>query len=420
MSIVSVSELDLFGKPSVQTSIEHTTEKDHYPRSSMIESGPLEFTITKNEYLDLSSTYLHLTASISVGGVTTPTEDDKVAPVNNWVPSLFSHVDVSLNGKMVSSSSNTYAYRAYIETLLTFGKAYKKTFLTNYMWYKDTAGHMNDLRDENVGTTKRSNLTTHGKKVDMIGYIHDDVFRQTRLLPPGVTVKVRFVRATEQFSLISTRTGYKTEISSAILYVMKCKVNPEVSLALANVHKNMYFPIKRVDCKVFTIPAGSLSAFKEGIISGQLPKKIVVGCVRNTAYNGVYNENPFNFEHFNLSNIAVHIDGQSDTVPSLDPDFTNSLYLRCFHSMFGGAGKVNTDEDLDVSRREYDKGYTLYGFNLATDHDQVFEVSKRGSVRIELKFDVALAHTINVIVYAEYENVIQIDPARNVLLDYSN
>ena len=87
----------------------------------------------------------------------------------------------------------------------------------------------------------------------MIGYIHDDVFRQTRLLPPGVTVKVRFVRATEQFSLISTRAGYKTEISSAILYVKKCKVNPEVCLALANVHKknNMYFPIKRVDCKVF-------------------------------------------------------------------------------------------------------------------------------------------------------------------------
>ena len=54
----------------------------------------------------------------------------------------------------------------------------------------------------------------------------------------------------------------------------------------------------------------------------------MVGCVRNTAYNGVYNENPFNFEHFNLSNIAVHIDGQSDTVSSLELDFSNSLYLR--------------------------------------------------------------------------------------------
>ena len=128
---------------------------------------------------------------------------------------------------------------------------------------------------------------------------------------------------------------------------------------------------------MFKISARSLSAFNEGIISGQLPKNIVVGCVRNTAYNGVYNENQFNFEHFNLSNIAVHIDGQSVRVPSLDPEFKSSLELTCFYSIFGSAGKVNTDENLDVPRTDNDKGYALYGFNMATDHDQVFEVSKR-------------------------------------------
>ena len=144
----------------------------------------------------------------------------------------------------------------------------------------------------------------------------------------------------------------------------------------------------------------------------------MIGCVRNKAYNGVYSETPFNFEHFNLSNIGVHIDGQSDTVDSLDPEFTNSLYLRCFHSMLRCTGKVNTNEDLDVFPTEYNKGYILYGFNLATVHDQVFEVSKRGSVRIHLKFVVSLAHTV--IVYEKYENVIQIDSTRNVLLDYSN
>ena len=168
---------------------------------------------------------------------------------------------------------------------------------------------------------------------------------------------------------------------------MQCQPRGVPGVSKRQQKNNMYFPIKRVDCKVFTIPVGSLSAYKECIISGQLPKKIVVGWVRNTAYTGVYNENPFNIKHFNLSNIAVHIDGQSDTVHSLDPDFTNNLYLRCFYSMFGGAGKVNTDEDLNASRTEYDKGYTLYGFNLATNYDQVFDVSKRGNVCIDLKFD---------------------------------
>ena len=138
---------------------------------------------------------------------------------------------------------------------------------------------MKDLGDENVGITKRSNLTAHGKKMDMIGYIHDDVFKQTRLLPPGVTVKVRFVRATEQFRLISTKAGYKTEISSAILYEKKCKVNPEVRLALASVHKknNMYFPIKRVNCKVFTIPDGLYLLSKKGSSLDSFPRRLWLG-----------------------------------------------------------------------------------------------------------------------------------------------
>ena len=138
-------------------------------------------------------------------------------------------------------------------------------------------------------------------------------------------------------------------------------------------------------------------------------KKIVVGSIHNTVYNGVYNENHFNCEYFNRSNISVHLDGQPDAVHSLEPDFENRL--------FGGADKANTTEDLDVSWTKFDQRYTMYGFDMSTDHNEVFEVSKRGYVHIDVKFDVTLAHTINVIVCTEYENVIQNDSARNVLLD---
>ena len=106
---------------------------------------------------------------------------------------------------------------------------------------------------------------------------------------------------------------------------------------------------------MFTFPVGSLFALKQCILSGHLSNKIV------------YNENPFNFEHVNLSNIYVHLDGQSDTVPSLDPDFSNNLYIMCYSFMFRGVCKVNTDEDFNVPRTAYDNGYKLYRFNLATD-----------------------------------------------------
>ena len=37
---------------------------------------------------------------------------EPVGPVNIWLHSLFSQVDVYLNGTLVTSSTNTYAYRA--------------------------------------------------------------------------------------------------------------------------------------------------------------------------------------------------------------------------------------------------------------------------------------------------------------------
>ena len=302
-TIVANSELELFTQPAVQTSIDHTMLKDHYPVSGMIQSGPIDFNISSSadEYLDLSDSYLHLTAHVSDADVKGKAADDKFAPSNLFIHSLFSQVDVSINGKLVSSSTNTYAYRAYIESLLSYGRAYKRSLLTNSLWFKDTADHFDSvLETENKGAAKRNEFLKNGRKVDMMGFLHDDFFRQEKLLPPGCNIKIRFVRARDEFSITSTKPGYKTLIDNAVLYVKKVKVNPAVALAHASILKksNMYFPIRRVGCKVFSIPTGSLSAYRESVISGQLPTKIIVGLVKNTSFNGTYNRNPFNFEHF--------------------------------------------------------------------------------------------------------------------------
>ena len=75
---------------------------------------------------------------------------------------------------------------------------------------------------------------------------------------------------------------------------------------------------------------------------------------------------------------------------------------------------METPESVDgreSGSTEYDKGYTLYGFSLAANQDQVFEVSKQGSIYLYLKLDLALGHAIiNTIVYTEYENVIRFNP----------
>ena len=71
---------------------------------------------------------------------------------------------------------------------------------------------------------------------------------------------------------------------------------------------------------------------------------------------------------------------------------------------------------------DYSNGYTLYAFDLTPDLAKGghFKLLRQGNVRLELKFGAALAETANVIVYAEFENIIEIDKQRNIIFDYKN
>jgi len=50
--------------------------------------------------------------------------------------------------------------------------------------------------------------------------------------------------------------------------------------------------------------------------------------------------------------------------------------------------------------------------------DDHFNLVRQGSVRLALKFAAALAATITVIAYGEFENVIEVDRDRNVIFDF--
>ena len=64
--------------------------------------------------------------------------DTQVGPVNLFLHSLFSQVDVSLNKRLISPSTITYPYRVMIETLLNYGEEAKTSQLSMDMFYKDT------------------------------------------------------------------------------------------------------------------------------------------------------------------------------------------------------------------------------------------------------------------------------------------
>lgn len=132
--------------------------------------------------------------------------DVMIGPVNNLLHSMFTQVDVYLNQKLVSPPNNAYAYRSYIETLLNYGPAASGSHLTSSLWYLDTAGYMDSVDGfSNHGLTKRPNLTEKSKHLDLIGHLSGDIFNQGKFLINGVELRIKLVRARENFVLMTPR-----------------------------------------------------------------------------------------------------------------------------------------------------------------------------------------------------------------------
>ena len=97
------SELDLFIVPPTQTSIEKGQWVEYHPIANISDNGPIEFYVSgsSEEYIDLSQTLLYVKAK-----VTQPNGDDliagaKVGPVNLFLRSMFSQIDVSFNERLI-------------------------------------------------------------------------------------------------------------------------------------------------------------------------------------------------------------------------------------------------------------------------------------------------------------------------------
>ncbi|XP_074107773.1 uncharacterized protein LOC141533022 [Cotesia typhae] len=314
------TELELFTLPPTQTTIESSQWVHYKPISSLTDNSPIEFVVQGqgDEYIDLAHTMLRLCVGITRRSpVTASAHPPKVAPINNFMHSIFSQVDVLFNQKPVSTPNNLYPYRAYIETLLNYGADAKKSHLTTVGWCCDTPGKMDSLTDENLGLKKRKELLTCDKTADFIGHLHYDVFNQERFLINGVEMRLRLTCARDTFCLMDdTVNGCVYNISDASLLVRRAKISPGTLLAHARMlaKTTAKYPLTRVEVKAVSMAAGVHGETMDNILHGQIPRRLIIGFVDNKAFNGDASMNPFNFQNFGINYLSLYVDGRQ--IPS--------------------------------------------------------------------------------------------------------
>lgn len=431
-NLTTKTELDIFATPPTQNSIESGTTLCVRPISSLTDASPIEFLIpgSGEEYIDLAHTTLHLVVKIKTDETIPKDKVNDIAPVNNFLHSIFSQVDIYLNQKCITPPSNNYNYRAYIENLLNYGSDAKYSHLSSVIWEKDIAGNMDNSNVDdkaascNTGHSKRHSFTKNEQIVELYGNLHCDIFNQDKFMVNGVDMTVKLIKAKNEFLLTGSYKG-RLEIIDANLFVRKVKINPSILIAhtKALAVSTAKYPITRVEIKTVTISRDIQSKTIDNLYLGQLPKRCIVGFVESAAFNGSMAHNPYNFQHFNHNYLALYVDSVQIPSKPLTPDYEKKLFTRSYHTLFSGSGVHFGDIGNNISLSEYPDGYCLAAFDLTPDlscHDSHWNIIKSGSLRVEIRFSKPLEKTITAVIFSEFDNIIEIDRNRNVIIDYSS
>ena len=236
-------------------------------------------------------------------------------------------------------------------------------------------------------------------------------------------VRLRLIRSKNLLCLHgnANQAQNKVSLKEVILFVRKVKANSAVQLAhiKALQHATAKYPLRRVEVKSFTMPTGNLSITKENLLLGQLPTRLVVGVVDKNAYNSVITKSPFHFKHNNINFMTIYWDGVQIPSKLLQPDFANDHFIRSYLRLFMQTSQYYRDTGKAISREQYKDGCALFAFILMPQMGLSkvgFELIKHGNIRIEIHFATATARTPTVIVFAENDNLLEIDQDRNVAL----
>jgi hypothetical protein len=280
--------------------------------STSQDSSTLIFCFEKYEAANIyliQDTNLQVTITIKKADGTLPTKP--VAPVNNFLHSLFHTIRLTINDVQLNVTPGLYHYKAYLSNCLTYGGSEKATHLECQGWHTDSAGQMGPVNANEGWKDRMQNFRVNyspSQPYRSTGYtvfgrlMHDLVSCETGL-PPGTKIKLELERNTAAFFLMSEKEDteqYYVDLSNVCLYVPLAQLSQNVyneinALYSSNPKEPQEVSIhfRKQEVKLISIPKGKSEFVTETLFpDSDLPCKIIVCFIPTKNKKGDYHLNP--------------------------------------------------------------------------------------------------------------------------------
>ena len=162
--------------------------------------------------------------------------------------------------------------------------------------------------------------------------------------------------------------------------------------------------------KTELMSAGSNHFEFDNLFFGRIPNRLMIGTVENRAIYGQYKQKPFHFKHNHLESLVTAV--ASETTLRLDFDFTHGHYEKPYNTLMRSTGQYKGHCAMLVNYHDFGNGSGILVFDLTSrgecDSEQ-FTVKKLGNVHLNLQFADPLHETNNLLLYGEFDGVLEID-----------
>lgn len=413
------SSLDLFEKPPLLITFDYSFEQKIGPAYSP--NGPnLEFEVTgdRNNFIDLQRIYLELKCRILNSDNTIlkftrgdAPNTDAAQFVNNALHSMFSDCTVTANGLKISNANGLYGHKSFIETEFSNNSDAKRTWLHCQGYkYEDNP---NDFTG-NVFTTRQA-AARLSAVVTFYGKLPVDVFSCDKHLLSGVTLRIAFLRAQNDFITLSEDDAkhYKVQIVEANLYVRKMVVNDNVVAAIERtlLKSPAIYRYNEVIAKTFLATNGQRNWKHEDVFMKEPIRRLAIAMNTNRAFVGSHRDNPFWYRKFDLSEITVYRNG----LPIAGTPMSTVDNKRVYFNTIGSLAYIENGHGIPLD--DYENHFVMV-FDLTStqeaSHDFLHPELTNASISLELKFGSALTDNIEILLLGEKTSTIYINSDRNV------
>lgn len=423
------SELDLFSIPATQVAIKRTFTDVIHTSNPVTNEGPYEFRIPADtNFVHLCKHYIYFQMRITKpDGTAFGANDPKIAPINLIGKTFFKQAKLYLNSKLIYDSGDNYHLRAYLETELNYGADAKSSFLSSALYKKESGAAATVNSENNPGFDERAALFGTSQWVEVMAPLHVDLMNQDRLLLPHTDLRIELHKNPDPLLLLCFHAqppACRLEVREMKLFIQKVEVLESVQLALESTIAQYAakYPIRRSIVTSLHVTQQRRVTPTNSIFQGQIPRRMIICCCDQDAYHGAVNKSPFLFQNYAIQSVKVTAGGQTFPAQPFRLDFTNHNFLQAYTQLFQALGLANDNRGNGITRTDFEASHCFFAFDLTADSDDGghWDTIKEGTTSVEIQFGQNLpASGVQVIVYAEFDNLLSIDRNRVAHFDYT-